>query len=246
MVNFYPQTLSDLQGYIGGLINDPSNTRYPVSLINSMLDLTQSRWNMECKICRQTDFAALTANTYRYALTTVCSLPVIKLLRVTIKGIELRKLSKDYMDLYSANDWTTSLGTPQEFAVDLNWGPPSLILHPTPQGNDVTTYTNNVGVSGQNPLGLEYIATHTPMVNPTDTPFNVGGNVNTLIAPYLAGLGLDVAASILEPDPTPETVRKAGIFRAQANAYMSLVTQLYYDLETEEPFRLQGGRNWRY
>ena len=249
MANFYPQTKSDLEGYISNLINDPNNTRYSVALIDSMLDLAQNRWNMECKICRQTDYSALTANQYRYPLTgasQVASLPVIKILRVTIKGVDLIKKSKDYMDLFSANDWTTAQGTPQEYAVDLNSVPPSLILHPTPQGGDCTTYTNNVGITNQNPLGLEYVTPHQTLVNSTDTPFTVNGNANTLILPYLAGLGLDVAASILEPDPTQETVLKAKLFRSQANGYMSLVTQIFYDLEADEPFRMQGGRNWRY
>ncbi len=110
----------------------------------------------------------------------------------------------------------------------------------------MTTYTNNVGISGQNPLGIEYVTPHSTLVNPTDTPFTVNGNQNTLILPYLAGLGLDVAASLLEPDPTAETVKKAAMFRGQANAYLSIVVQIYSDLETDEPFRMQGGRNWRY
>lgn len=246
MATFFPQTLSDLQSYISGLVNDPSNNRYTVALINSFLDLAQTRWNMECKICRQTDYAALTANTYRYNLTTVATLPVMKILRVTIKGVDLIKKSKDYMDLYSANDWTTSQGTPQEFAIDLNSNPPSLILHPTPQAGDVTNYSNSVGITNQSPLGLEYVTPHQTLVNSSDTPFTVNGNANALILPYVAGLGLDVAASILEPDPTPETSMKSKMFRNQASAYMSLVTQIYYDLEAEEPFRMQGGRNWRY
>jgi len=246
MVAFFPQTLSDLQSYIGQLVNDPSNTRYSLAEINNYLDLAQNRWNLEAKICRQTDYSALIANVYRYNLTTIATLPVMKILRVTIKGVDLLKKSKDYMDMYSSNDWTTSQGTPQEFAVDLNSAPPSLILHPTPQGGDVVLYTNNVGISGQNPLGFEYITPHTTMVNAGDTPFMVNGVTNSLILPYLAGLGIDVAASLLEPDPTQETILKAKGFRRQAEAYLSLVTQIYYDLEADEPFRMQGGRNWRY
>jgi len=249
MVAFYPQTLSDLQGYIGQLVNDPSFTRYTIPVINNYLDLAQMRWNMECKICRMTDYSALIENQYRYPLTgsgQIASLPVIKILRVAIKGVDLVKKSIDYMDLYSANDWTTSIGTPQEWAIDLNSVPPSLILHPTPQAGDATTYTNNVGISGQNPLTLSYITPHQPLVNASDTPFTVNGVQNTLILPYLAGLAIDVAASLLEPDPTQATVLKAKMFRTQANGYMSLVTQLYYDLEADEPFRIQGGRNWKY
>jgi hypothetical protein len=245
MANF-PLTLSDLQTYVGELVNDPSFTRYTTTLINSQLDLAQSRWNMEAKICRWTDYVALTANTYRYGLSSSLTLPIITDLRVTLKGIPLTKKSKDYFDMYSAIDWTTSQGTPQEYCIDLNSNPPSFILHPTPQANDVTSYSNAVGITSQNPLGIEYLTPHQQMSLTTDTPWTVNGVTNSLTPPYVAGLGLDVAASLLEPDPTPETKLKAGLYRSQANSYLSIVQQLYADLETSQPLRMQGGRNWRF
>jgi len=252
-MSYYPTTLADLQAYISQLINDPTNTRYPLTQINSFLDLAQHRWNNEAKICRLTDYVALTANVYRYQLSTNLTLMPIQLLRVTLKGIPLIIRSKDYMDKYSQIDWTTTIGTPQEVMIDLNSNNtglsqtgPSLILHPTPQAGDVTAYTNAVGISNQNPLGVEYLCPHTTMVNASDQPFTVNSVfTNTAILPYLAGLGLDVAASILEPDPTQETVAKARLFRAQANAYLSLVTQMYVGLEQDIPMRFGGGRTIR-
>lgn len=257
----FPLTKSDLETYIAGLVNDPSMTRYTQTLIDNQLDLAQSRWNLEAKICRWTDYIALTANQYRYPIINgnagLLFIP-LQILRVTHKGIELAIRSIEYMDRYSANDWTTAQGTPQEICFDLNsyWNSdsssdgvtsisPSFILHPTPQGNDVTLYTNNVGVTGQNPLKIEYLAPHSPLVNPSDTPFTINTYTNSLVTPYLAGLGLDAAASLLEPDPTKETVVKAKLFRAQANAYLSLVVQMYQGLEEEAPMRMAGGRNVR-
>lgn len=249
----FPTTLLDLQTYIGNLINDPSNTRYGLTIINNYLDLAQHRWNNEAKICRLTDYVALTTNVYRYQLSSVLTLMPIQMLRVTLKGIPLIYRSKEYMDKYSSIDWTTTIGTPQEFMIDLNSNNtglsqtgPSLILHPVPQGGDVSSYTNAVGITNQNPLGVEYLCPHTTMVNPTDQPFTVNSTFfNNSMIPYLAGLGLDVAASLLEPDPTPETASKAKIFRAQANAYLSLVIQMYQDLEVEVPWRFGGGRTVR-
>lgn len=264
-MSYFPTTLADLQNYISGLINDPTNTRYPLTLINSYIDLAQHRWNMEAKICRWTDFVLLIANQYRYSLGAAninsTLFNPIQILRVTFKGIPLIIRSKDYFDKYSQIDWTTTTGTPQEFCIDLNsfWNTgggnitnyyPSFILHPTPQANDVTLYSNGVGVTNQNPLCIEYLVPHQQMSNPTDLPFQVNDInnlpfINNLVIPFLAGLGLDVAASILEPDPTQETVSKAKIFRGQANAYLSLVVQMYQGLEEDAPLRFGGGRTVR-
>jgi hypothetical protein len=252
MANYFPTTLSDFQTYISGLINDPSNTRYPLLLINSQLDLAQHRWNAEAKICRYTDWILAIANQYRYQISNFFSVNPIQLLRVTWKGVPLVIRSKDYFDKYSQIDWTTTTGTPQECCIDLNTLPnvvgpiASFILHPTPTANDVVPYSNAVGISNQNPLAIEYVCPHTQMVNPTDQPFTSNFTwFNQLIIPYLAGLGLDVAASLLEPDPTPETVQKAKIFRSQANGYLSLVVQMYQGLEEDVPARFSGGRTIR-
>lgn len=257
------QTLSDLQSYVAQLINDPTYTRYTLPLITSQLNLCQLRWNMEAKICRWTDFKTVTANVPRYALTGSNGLLLnpIQILRASFKGAPLNIRSKSYFDKYSAVDWTTVTGTPTDFIVDLNslWNSdsnadgnvftgPSYILHPTPQGNDAVPYSNNVGISGQNPLAVEYLAAPGDMVGSTDLPFIPNGYppfTNILIAPYLAGLGLETAASILEPDPTAETVKKAQIFRAQANGYLSLVVQMYQGLEEDNPGRMSGGRSWQ-
>lgn len=247
------QTLADLRSYVSGLVNDPTNTRYTLPLIDSQLDLCQHRWNNEAKICRMTDYVLLFANQYRYQISNTLSLTPFQLLRCTFKGIAMNIRSKQYFDRYSAIDWTTTIGTPNDICIDLNSNNtpsnqtgPSIILHPVPQSNDVTLYTNSVGVLNQAPLGVEYLCPHTTMVNPTDTPFLVNSvYVNTQMIPYLAGLGLDAAASILEPDPTAETVAKAKVFRAQANGYLSLVVQMYQGLEEDTPGRMAGGRSWQ-
>jgi len=252
-MSYFPTTLADQQSYISNLINDPNNTRYTLTLINNQLDLAQHRWNNEAKICRLTDYVLAVANQYRYQFSTYLTLMPLQMLRVTWKGVPLIYRSKDYLDKYSTIDWTTTIGTPQEYMVDLNSNNtglsqtgPSLILHPVPQAGDVTLYSNGVGITNQNPLGVEYLCPHTTLVNSTDQPFTVNGTfINTAMLPFLAGLGLDVAASLLEPDPTQETVSKAKIFRQQANSYLSLVTQMYLGLEEDSPYRFGGGRTVR-
>src|SRR5579871_4277907 len=136
-MSYFPTTLSDLQTYIGNLVNDPGNTRYTLTIINNYLDLAQHRWNNEAKICRLTDYVAATANVYRYQLSSSLTLQPIMILRVTWKGVPIIPRSKDYFDKYSTIDWTTTIGTPQEFAIDLNSNNtglsqtgPSMIVHP--------------------------------------------------------------------------------------------------------------------
>ena len=259
----FPANLGDLQNYISGLVNDPTNTRYSLAMINSQLDLAQHRWNMEAKIVRWTDFIPCYANQSRYFLTAL-NLTPIQILRATWKGVALQIRSKQYFDQYSAIDWQSQTGTPKDICIDLNSNTQvgyvagvgaSLILRPIPQAGDVTSYyysgygpnaNSNLNPNGY-PLSVEYLAPHIQLSASTDVPFtpNISSlYVNNAILPFLAGLGLDVAASILEPDPTAETVSKAKIFRAQANAYLSLVVQMYQGLEEDVPGRMQGGRAW--
>lgn len=233
MVAPFPQTLSDLQSYISNQINDPTNSRYSLTLINQQLDIAQNLWNMEALICRAIVTLTTVAGTQTYAISTLTG-TIIKPLRVTHKGIALRRRSKYYFDLFSAIDWTTDQGTPKDFYFDISNAVPNIGLHPTPQSNDAGTN-----------LAVEYLLAHQQMVNPTDTPFaSPALTTNSLISPYIYGLGLECAAAILEPDPTPETVKKAAVFRAQANAVRSQVVQLYQDLEWDEPLKMYGGRSW--
>lgn len=231
MANF-PATLSDLQSYISNLVNDPTNIRYTLSLINNQLDIAQDRWNLDVKICRTSQTLTVVAGQATYALNTLTG-TFMKVLRVAHKGIGLTKRSKDTFDMFSAIDWTTTTGTPGSFLIDLTLNPPVLMLYPQPTSLDAGAF-----------LLVEYLVRHTTMVNPTDLPFTANGVQNTLIAPYVFGLGLDVAASLLEPDPTPETVAKAKTFRAQANSVLSTVQEIYSDFDLDEPYRMQGGRTW--
>jgi hypothetical protein len=100
-----------------------------------------------------------------------------------------------------------------------------------PQDND----------AGSN-LSVEYLARHTPMVNPTDTPFTLGTTQNTLIGPYLDGIAMEVAGSILQHDPTQETLIKSKNFLNEAKEYMSQVVSIYQRLEEDEPWHMRGGR----
>jgi len=233
MVTPFPANLADLQILAANHLNDPANTRYTLSEINNHFDIAMDRWNRIAHICRNTVTLTTVANQGPYAITGLVGTP-LEIRRVTHKGIELTKRAKSYFDLYSASDWTTTPGTPTDFVIDINSNPVNVILYPIPQGND----------AGAN-LSVEYVLRHDPMVNPTDTPFTVQGVVNLLMLPFAAGLAIEVAADILEHDPTPETVKKAEYFRKDANDILSDVISYYDRLETDEPMRMAGGRYWR-
>lgn len=242
--------LSELQPYVANLLGDPDYKRYSLDIITTQLDIEQSKWNLEARICRATDFFPLVANVYRYQFSGTFPLQV---LRATFKGTPLLIKSKEYFDKYSSIDWTTTTGDPQEFMIDLNsimpaygFTGPSFMVYPTPTANSAVYYSNSVGITNQPGLGIEYVAPHDPMVSATDTPFtSIQSYRNNLMIPFIAGLGLSAAASILEPDPTKETVQKAQIYRSQANSYLSLVVQMYQGLEEEAPMRFSGGRSIR-
>ena len=233
MVTPYPANLADLQALASDHLNDPGNTRYTLATINSHFDIAQDRWNRMAHICRNTVILTSVTNQGNYAITGLTGTP-LEILRVTHKGVELTKRSKSYFDRYSADDWTTHQGTPTDFVIDINSNPVNIVLFPVPQGND----------AGAN-LSVEYVLRHDPMVNSSDTPFTAQGVANLLMLPFAAGLAIEVAADILEHDPTPETVKKAAYFRKDANDVLSDVISFYDRLETDEPLRMAGGRTWR-
>lgn len=234
MTTPFPANLADLQTLASNYLNDPANARYALALLNNHFDIAQDRWNRAAHICRSTMTLSTVAGADTILLSGLAGTP-LEILRVTHKGVDLAKRSKAYFDRYSGSDWTTSQGTPTDFVIDINANPVVIIVYPTPQGND----------AGAN-LGVEYVLRHDPMVNPTDTPFTTQGVVNTLILPFAAGLAVEVAADILAQDPTAETVKKAESFREQANDILSDVVAFYDRLETDEPMRMAGGRNWRF
>jgi hypothetical protein len=162
---------------------------------------------------------------------TLLSTTPLEFIRVTHKGIDLTKRSKDYFDTYTGYDWTTMTGTPRDYFIDLLQSAPYIGVRPCPTSND----------AGANLL-VEYLGRHSPMVNSSDIPFTVNGSINTLIKPFLAGLASEVSADILEHDPTPETIQKAKTFKADASAMLSQVVSFYQRLEEDEPWHMRGGR----
>lgn len=235
MTTPFPANLGDLQTMMGNLLNDPSNTRYSTTEINQYLDLAQDRWNREARICRFATTLTVVAGTNTYLLSTLTGSTPLEIKRVCHKGIPLIKRSKDYFDMYSDIDWTTTTGTPTQYIVDLSTGTPQIILYPVPQANDAGQY-----------LLVEYTLRHDPMANSSDTPFTAASTVNTLALPYAGGLAYEAAAGILEGDPTPETVKKVNSYRTMANQILSQIVQWYDRLDSDEPWRFAGGRNWHH
>lgn len=224
--------LSDLQSLAGSLCNDPNHDRYALSDINTELDNAQNQWNQEIKIIKETTTITEVANQRQYLLTLITGTP-IAFGRVTHKGIDLKKRSKQYFDLYG-NDWTTDIGTPLEYCVEAT--DPSnlyLTLHPTPQANDAGAY-----------LVVEAIIGHTSMSASTDVPFLLGTASNYLLRPYDFYLAYSVAARLLARDPSPTNAARAGQYLKIASEGKDALIQVFKALEAEEPKRMSGGRYW--
>lgn len=226
-------TLSELQSQIGDLTSDPNHDRYSLSSINSELDNSQNKWNINAKIIKDTVTITTVAGTRQYALSGLTGTP-IAFPRVTHKGLDLAKRSKSWMDLYAGSDWTQDIGTPQLFIIEATDPDNQFItIYPTPQDGD----------AGAN-LVVEYIKAHTTLSAPTDVPFMSGTASNTLLRPYDWGLAYDVASRLLSRDPSDANAKRQVDFKKEADDVMSQLVQAFKQLEAEEPKRMRGGRNW--
>jgi len=224
--------LSELQDLVGSLCSDQAHDRYSLSDINTELDNTQNQWNEELKLIKETTTITVVDGTRQYLLTLITGTP-IAFGRVTHKGIDLKKRSKQYFDLYG-NDWTQDLGTPVEFCIEAT-DPTNLYLtlHPTPQANDAGAY-----------LVVESIIGHTPMSASTDVPFLLGTSSNYLLRPYDHYLAYSVAARLLARDPSNTNQAKAQEYLKISANGKSLLREVFKQLEQDEPGRVMGGRYW--
>jgi len=224
--------LSELQTLVGALTSDPNHDRYTLSDVNTELDNTQSQWNQEIKIIKETTTLTIVANTRQFLLTLITGTP-LSFPRVTHKGLDLKKRSKAYFDLYN-NDWTQDIGTPVEFCIEAT--DPSnlyLTLHPTPQSGDV----------GAN-LVVEAVIAHTPMSASTDVPFMLGALSNYLCRPFDFYIAYSAAARLLARDASAANQAKAAQYlKLSADGKDNLI-QVFKALEAEEPKRVSGGRYW--
>lgn len=230
-------TLTELQALVGDLTNDPNHDRYSLAQINTELDNTQGQWNAEIKIVKTTTVLTTVSGQRNYTISLL-TLPYtpIAFPRVTHKGIDLKKRSKSYFDLYTSSDWTAQIGTPTDFLIEAS-DPVSLVLdlYPTPQSGD----------AGAN-LAVEALIAHTPMSANSDVPFMVGLSSNYLLRPYDFYLAYSAGARLLARDPSDINNAKAAQYKEIAREGKELLTNVFKQLEEDEPPRLRGGRRWVY
>lgn len=224
--------LSDLQALTGSLANDPNHDRYSLSDINTEFDNAQNQWNEEIKIIKETTTITIVDGQRQYLLTLITGTP-LAFGRVTHKGLDLKKRSKQYFDLYGT-DWTQDIGTPREFCIEAT-DPSNLYitLHPTPQSGDI----------GAN-LVVEAIIAHTSMSASTDVPFMLGALTNYLLRPYDFYLAYNVAARLLARDPSELNDARATRYLKISGEGKANLVQVLKALEAEEPKRMSGGRYW--
>lgn len=228
-------TLTELQTLVGSLTNDPNHDRYSLTDINTELDNSQGQWNEEIKILKTTTTITTVANQRQYALTLITGTP-ISFPRATYKGIDLKKRSKSYFDLYTSSDWTQQIGTPTDFFIEAT-DPNNLYitLFPTPQSGD----------AGAN-LVVESVMAHTPMSLAEDVPFLLVDDSNYLLRPYDFYLAYSAASRLLARDPSDINNNKAAQYQEIARQGKELITNVFKNLEYSEPRRLTGGRRWIY
>lgn len=226
-------TLSDLQTLIGSLTNDPNHDRYSLTDIGTELDNSQDTFNIEARLIKDTVSVTLVSGTRQYAISGLTG-TVIGFARVTHNGLELKKVDKAFMDLYTGTDWTTSQGTPTRYLIEIT----------DPDVQYLTLWVAPDGAAAAFPVIAEYIKRHTPMSLSTDVPFMSGTSSNTLLRPYDQFIAYDVAGRLLKRDPSPVNVPKALSYEQIANRGLADLTQVFKNIEREEPYRLRGGRYW--
>ena len=220
---------SDLYSLIGSLTNDPGHDRYLTTDLDTELDNTQDKWNVHAKIIKDSVTLIVYDGINYCNLSGLTGTP-ISFLRVTHKGLELKRKDKAYFDLFHSEDWTQNLGTPTSYYIDTtNIDNQRIYFYPTPQSAD----------AGMN-LVIEYIKRHTPMTSDSDIPFNA----NTLLIPYHWGIAYDVAARVLSRDPNTENAQRASGYNQQANNVLAEVIQTFKAQEREEPLRIRPTRTW--
>lgn len=230
-------TFSELKTFVGYLVNDPDNARYSATVVSQVLDQVQERWNLDAKIIKDSVTITVVDGTRTYALSGLTGTP-ISFYRVAHKGIELRKVSKTWLDLYTGHDWTADNGTPTRFFIDVE----------DPDSQNIVLYmTPGAGDAGAN-LVVEYGKRHTAMSSDSDVPFLSGTSSNTELRPYDQYLGYDAAHKLLLRDPSQENLVKA-IGSDGRSGYLGIATdgldqliQNFKALEKQEPPRLRGGR----
>lgn len=226
-------TLTELQSLIGSLCNDMNHDRYSLSDINTELDNSQDTWNLEAKLISDTVTLTTVSGTRQYALTGLTGTP-ISIIRVTHKGVDLKKRSKAYFDHMTGSDWSTNIGTPTDFFIEQTDPDAQYItLYPIPQDGD----------AGSN-LVVEYGKRHTPMSSSSDVPFMSGTSSNYVLRPYDWGLAYSVASKLLLRDPNQENSTKSSTYATIAKNVLAEVVQVFKALESEEPKMLRGGRYW--
>lgn len=215
---------------IGDLTNDPLHDRYSTSQIRTQLNTVQNHWNVTAGIIVDTVTITTVDGTRAYNFSDLTGTP-IEFRRVTHKGIELLKRSKNYFDLYTNTDWSLDEGTPRMWYVDTDAGGFTLVVYPTPQDAD----------AGAN-LVVEYIKAHTAMASDSDSPFDS----LTLLTPYHHGVAYEASANLLAQDPSDQqNIMKLDQYRKIARSTLDDVIQVFKAMDKDEPMRITGGRNWR-
>jgi hypothetical protein len=222
---------SELLLLIGDLTNDPNHDRYTASQIYTELDNSQDDWNIKAKIIKDTVTISTVSGTRQYALTGLTGTP-IAFSRATHKGISLEKKDKSFFDLYSSIDWTTANGTPKYYYIETS----------DPDVQYINLYPNPADADAGTNLVVEYIKRHTTMASDSDQPFNA----SPLLTPYHWGLAYSAAARLLLRDPSAVNSPKAMAYNSIANNVGTDVVTTFKALEREEPYRIRGGRVWKY
>lgn len=167
---------------------------------------------------------SIVAGTNTYALST----DTLDILRVTLNGLPLQRMSKFDLDVKTHANWAATSGTPKQFFVDYTSTNKNLTTYPIPAAGDV----------GTNNLVAEYVKVPPTLSNDSDYPLNN----QTLLRPYLMALAYDAAAYFLLIRDDPKYWAKASNFKKLYDEQVSDCKELFSRMNQTSPRRMRGGR----
>jgi hypothetical protein len=205
------------------LIDDPSGDRFTDSQVQDEIQKAQEWFVLDTRCLTDNVTDTSVADQAAYDLQS----DVLDIKRIAHKGLELKRISKFELDRYTGQDWSDDSGTPKYYYVDLDPNNKKYYLYPIPKGED----------AGAN-LAVEYIKIPPTLSSGSSVPLDS----HTLLSPYHDALAYKSASSLLDINPSQETIVKSQRYEKKYSDLVAHCIETFKALSITQPVRMRGGR----
>lgn len=183
----------------------------------------QERFVLDTRVLTDNVTDTSVADQQEYALQS----DVLDIKRMAHKGIELKRISKFDLDMYTGQDWTDDKGTPRYYYVDLDPNNKKYGLYPIPQAGD----------AGAN-LAIEYIKIPPTLSSDSSVPLDG----HTLLTPYHNALAYWAAKELLAMNPSQENMVRVQSYWKRYEDEVSHCIETFKHMAQSATWRMYGGR----